>query len=626
MEIFKNAKWIWNKKAEKKDSYVEFDAKFNLKNKKDVFIKISADSVYELKINGKTVNFTGCADYPHYKLVDKLDISKFVKKGENEINVLVWYFGEDSQTYVLGNAGLIFEIEQNGNVIISSDKNINSRIREDFKNGYKKVITSQLGFSFLYDFNVNLVDFTKSNEIKNDVKLFYREIKPLTLLKRVKTKTVKKGNSVILDLGKETAGYFDMDIESKTSQKLTFAYSERLVEGKCPRLIGGRDFSFEVVLKEGRNKLVNLLRRFAGRYIEIFFEEDIKINYCGLREVVYPITVKKAKLKDKLEQKIYDVCVDTLRLCMHEHYEDCPWREQALYVLDSRNQMLCGYYAFNGYDYQRANLKLISNGLRKDGMLSLSFPAGLDFPIPFFSLSYIMQVYEYLKYSGDKSVLEFVLPLVKTIMKSFTDRVDELGLIPSLPYPFWNFYEWADYSNNEDNITRKKEDPYNFHYDLIINCMFVYVSKFYNEITGENINADKTKNAIKEKFFDKDNGVFTLTDQIKNYSQLGNAMAILAGVGDEKLADKIINDKNMISATLSMRAFLYDSLLTFGDKYKDFIEKDIVDRYSKMLDAGATSFWETEIGGDDFGGAGSLCHGWSAIPVYYLSVLDKIKY
>ena len=33
--------------------------------------------------------------------------------------------------------------------------------------------------------------------------------------------------------------------------------------------------------------------------------------------------------------------------------------------------------------------------------------------------------------------------------------------------------------------------------------------------------------------------------------------------------------------------------------------------------AGATTFWETELGEKDFDNAGSLCHGWSALPIYY---------
>jgi len=40
--------------------------------------------------------------------------------------------------------------------------------------------------------------------------------------------------------------------------------------------------------------------------------------------------------------------------------------------------------------------------------------------------------------------------------------------------------------------------------------------------------------------------------------------------------------------------------------------------WGKMLEAGATTFWETSIGASDFHNAGSLCHGWSAVPVYVL--------
>jgi hypothetical protein len=42
-----------------------------------------------------------------------------------------------------------------------------------------------------------------------------------------------------------------------------------------------------------------------------------------------------------------------------------------------------------------------------------------------------------------------------------------------------------------------------------------------------------------------------------------------------------------------------------------------------MLKEGATSFWETLLGAADFGGAGSLCHGWTAIPVYMFDQLLK---
>ena len=102
---------------------------------------------------------------------------------------------------------------------------------------------------------------------------------------------------------------------------------------------------------------------------------------------------------------------------------------------------------------------------------------------------------------------------------------------------------------------------------------------------------------------------------------LGNAMVILCGMGDQNLAKKIVEDTTLVDATLAMRGFVYDSLLKFGDEYETYIINDIKKRYKKMLDAGATTFWETENGLNAFYGAGRLCHGWSALPVYYFSKL-----
>ena len=60
---------------------------------------------------------------------------------------------------------------------------------------------------------------------------------------------------------------------------------------------------------------------------------------------------------------------------MHEHYEDCPWREQALYAMDSRNQMLCGYYVFQNKEFAASSLRLLALGQREDGLLELCAPA-----------------------------------------------------------------------------------------------------------------------------------------------------------------------------------------------------------------------------------------------------------
>ena len=57
------------------------------------------------------------------------------------------------------------------------------------------------------------------------------------------------------------------------------------------------------------------------------------------------------------------------------------------------------------------------------------------------------------------------------------------------------------------------------------------------------------------------------------------------------------------------------------DSTKNMINADAIammkEYYGAMLDKGATTFWETALGEADFDGAGSLCHGWSALAIYY---------
>ena len=70
--------------------------------------------------------------------------------------------------------------------------------------------------------------------------------------------------------------------------------------------------------------------------------------------------------------------------------------------------------------------------------------------------------------------------------------------------------------------------------------------------------------------------------------------------------------------SLSAKVTVYEALLkTDEEKYRSFILEDIRKNYSVMLDLGSDTVWETLRGCDDFSGAGSLCHGWSSVPIYF---------
>lgn len=633
----KNSKWIWTKGEVINDMYGEFADKFDYEGGK-VTLKVSADSNYALYVNGKIADSGQYADYLYHKIYDELDITRLCKKGENNLSFVVWYYGKNVpwMVYYSGEAALKYELCVDEKLVAFSDENTLSRVSPTYKNGYNKMLTGSIGCSFLYDMNKedawmegNLKEFDNSVIVEQDLPMFPRPNKKYLMGEKIETAEIESDGKTrwLLDLGRESVGYIAIDVETEEEQTLTIAYGEHLTNNKVMRYNGKQDYTVEIILKKGRNVYENYFRRLGGRYLEVFAEKPLKINYVTLIPTDYPTVRKPYKATNDLRQKIYDVSVRTLEICMHEHYEDTPWREQALYTLDSRNQMLFGYYAFETFEFPRSNHELIALDNRADGLLSICYPIQRDQTIPSFSLYWFMSMNEYIKYSGDLSLAKQYMGKLKSLLKVFTDKVEN-GLIPIFTAaPHWNFYEWSKNLNGVIGVEEEKR------FDLILNCLLVISLKNFEEIceaVGEKVDYSELKatlnRRIREEFFVEADGLFKNSTIDSDYSELGNSMAILCGAaGDdaENIANILADDNNTLTkTTLSMQPFRYDALLSIDKaKYKDYILNDMDKRYKRMLDMGATSFWETEDADKALGNSRS--HGWAAVPVYYYNILDK---
>lgn len=632
-EIFSTAKWIWIHDDNKSDEYAEFIFDFDGKKKNKYRVYITADSNYNVYINGKLAGFGQASDYPQYKIYDEFSIDN-VSEGKNRIKVVVWYYGEDTQTYIKDDAGAIFELRENDETIYASSEQTLGRLSSEYENYRNKNISLQLGLGYKYLSGVeNLQNYKTCVERKKSRNFVLRATEKVVLKDRVPVEIIERKDCWLIDMKEETVGFLDIDIESDQDTLVTVAYGEYLFEGNVLRYHMSADFSAEIEVKKGRTVYTNYFRRFAGRYLQVFCDAKLKINYVGLRPTVYPLTSKEPKYLSELRNRIYRTSVKTLQSCMHEHYEDCPWREQALYQIDARNEMLCTYYAFGDYRFARSNLVLMSKGLRPDGLFTICFPAGKDFPIPSFSMIYPVEVYEYIQHSGDTSILSEVFEAMSTAINTFISHIDkDKNLIADFPYPYWNFYEWSHGSSNEDQIFRTKEDFYPKKYSLLLNTEFLFILSYYKklcEMCGKPFEFDDgaMRKAIQETFYVAEKGLYKATDIDEPYfTTLGNSYAILIGLGNKSVAEKLVKGEGVVPVTLSMNIYFYDALLSLDKNYKDFILSDIDKKYERMLEQGATTFWETEKGASDQGHTGSLCHGWSAMPIYYYSLLNGKDY
>ena len=623
-QYFKSSEWIWISDREGVDEYGEFFCRFDARRDSAV-CRISCDGDYTLFINGAYVASNQYGDYEHYKIFDEIDISGHLREGSNELFLLIWHFGADSQRYQKAKAGVIFEIEQAGKILLASDEHILCRKSPTYVSGYGKVITSQLGFSFFYDATrENEGEWQVAVKMDKDCALYPRPTKKLALLPPKDVTVLKsEGCYYLIDLGEETVGLPTLDFNCDQEQCILVTWGEDLQDGHVRRKIGGRDFSFEYKAKKGRNQYTNYMLRLGCRYMELYAREPVSLTYLGLIPQVYPVKEKKLSKKGVLDQRIHDVCVKTLKLCMMEHYVDTPWREQCLYAFDSRNQMLCGYRVFEdgNAEYARANLLLMSKDRRSDGLLTICSPCGQNLAIPAFSLYYLIAVKEYMDHTGDLSLGQEVYPKLISIVEAFLNNREDGLILRFTGATQWNFYDWSEHLSGRLGQSEQAIP------DLVINCLFVMTLEQLRAIaqkTGNDFAHDShlsyARKRAKEVFYDAKKGAFSLTRGGEEFTVLGNALAILAGLADDAqdICRQIVEGA-LSDCSLSMRCFKYDALLLTDEaRWKPYVLEEIRHDYAHMLDEGATSVWETSEGARAFGNAGSLCHGWSAVPICYL--------
>ena len=681
----KQAKWIWANIEESVNQYVAFKSIFSIDSVGAYVLTISVTGNYCIYINDRFVACSRFDDYPEYKLYDDIDIGAFLTTGKNEIYILAYSFGMDSCRSVAMTRGLIAEIsDETGNTPFFTDEQTQSCLSPLYRSGNMPTRAAGQGFAIEIDMRNQLLEMEYQDSccVKQDFTLFKRpckrcetgEILPSILITqgcfRVEDNLVLeeklheawlsyrhlskmsdaydkvvfpndplslcgKGENIymVFDLQAEQNGFLHFDFELNNDADVEFTFGEHLDDLRVRSEIGGKNFSSIIHGKKGRNIFTDYINRIACRYLQVHVYSDYcKIRYFGLIYVKYPLTIYPYETENLLRKKIYETCIKTLQECMHEHYEDCPWREQAFYAMDSRNQMLCGYYTFKEYEFARANLVMLFKRIRSDGHMYAVTPCGWRLTIPTFTLVGILAVWEYCTHSGDFSLAHELLRPMESVLNAFMGFIDQSGLLKRFTgdSSIWNFYEWTEglWNNWGDHSLQDGS----IEYPAILNAFFVVaLESFYKIGTALDLDVDKyrtlseeLKQNLAKNFWDDEKKCFASykTDNLlSHYHELTNAMLLYCGVGTqeqrEQVAQILMTESFLAPMTISMMAYKYQALIDFNENNIQYVFKDIDEKWGSMLQRNATTFWETLKGADDFGGAGSLCHGWSAIPAYF---------
>jgi hypothetical protein len=436
------------------------------------------------------------------------------------------------------------------------------------------------------------------------------------------------GVYVVVDLGREEAGHVELDIDAPAGTILDIGYGEHLDDLRVRTHVGGRNFAARYVCREGRQSFTHPFQRWAGRYLAIHIHTaSFTLYRLHLHRREYPLQDRgRLRTGNAVYNRICQIARRTLALCMHEHYEDTPWREQALYANDARTQALCGYYAFGETAFPAASFELLGRGLREDGFLELTAPAQPGVTIPSFTFVWMLAVRDHFLYSGEDSLARTFLPQILAMLKSFlAERRD--GLLPlRRAKGIWHFYDWTEGLSSYAETDFEK----GLEADAPLNCFLILALQAARDILqwcGEDAEdslaeaEEEIRSAVTERFWDSAQGVFRTHAEAESLSELTQALAVLAGAGDDDMRRRVLErmnqtDSGLVPAGLSQSFYTFQARMTLKDLYGHRVLSDIEKTWGKMLRAGATTFWETIKGARDFHNAGSLCHGWSAVPLY----------
>lgn len=691
-KAFQGSEWIWNREAQVKNEYSDFLAVFRAEEGEGV-LRIAVETSYAVWLNGTFVGFGQYCDFPERKVYDSYTVN--LRAGENRVAITAYAQNESTQTYVADTPSLIFEIVQGDKIVASSGENTLSRRSPAYFSGDMYKFTGQLGYAFRYygdkndgftadgykpgaDFAASvkksasrnfaprgiarlaLKDCVPAEIITQGVFIYrkgeenaayamqsaflsHRELKTLAPFDyKVKFPVQEgirfrseEGDGIyfVVDLQEEQSGVFHIRLSAAPGTKIDVGFGEHLDDLRVRSTISTRCFAFEITAGEGITDYTAYLKRIGCRYLQLFVHGgDCCVYECSVKPTVYEVNVLPKEIGNPLRKKIYEVGIRTLRMCMHEHYEDCPWREQALYTFDSRIQMLCGYTAFEEYAMPRDSLLLMGRSLRKDGHLELCAPCRMPLTIPMFSLTYIQQIAEYVQYSGDVSLAEETFGICQKILETFLANAGKNGLIQAFRETYyWNFYEWSDGMDGPLGRQEKLGE----RYDAALNAFMVIALRSFRDICAVlrreypaeyEAACSQISRATHEVFYDAKSGLYYnyLENGKKSVlSEFTNSVLLYAGIipedKRENVIDKILFHKpaDMVGMTLSPMIYKYDAILRENkEKYLKAVLQDIDEIWGRMLYKGATTFWETQKGADDFYFAGSLCHGWSALPIH----------
>ncbi|VGO12535.1 hypothetical protein PDESU_01088 [Pontiella desulfatans] len=638
MPVDWKAQWIWQADDGPANSWVAFRKDLRIvKVPERVIANISADSKYWMWINGELAVFEGSVargprpakpwkrkkemwlDPPETKpsnsWYEEVDITAYLKPGENTIAVLVWYWGRETHkgTHVdSGKGGFVFQADFNGKKLIS-DKSWKVKADSAYALDSGETGEAIVQYNVKYDARKEMGDWTAPSFPDGDWKaatekgippvapwynleknyvpaLVNHGLKDYENYPESKFPFVSKGETITCELpfNKQITPYLEVECDAGLEIKIT-------TDNRLNKI------SAFHTTKKGKQSFESFAWMNGHK---ITYEIPAGVKVLGLKYrwmSVGDINAGSFTCSDPFYERLWWMGRNTLFVCARDNFMDCPDRERACWIGDVADQASYLFYCMDD-----AGRKLLKKAIRITMAYSDAGVYGALGPLrlrelPTQSLQFVDQgVWQYYLNTGDEETLRYAYPFVRDYLNLWTMGADGLPNRDKRSMDSWNWSDWGEKETVDDKV--------------ILDALYYFALTSAKKIAlelGENQDIAWFDERIQTlgMAFDATywKGKYYSSNPKKFQDDRANALAILSGLARPHKYAAIVENVLIPNQFCSPHfEWMVEEAMCYAGYYADALKR-MKDRYQLQVDR----TWLSTLY-EMFPQGGSYNHAWNA--------------
>lgn len=602
-------------------------------------LKIAADDACLIYCNGAFVGGSSAQAYWFRYPYLTFDLTPYLKTGENVLAVHVYYMGAINRAYQSGDLrqGLWAQLwGAKGEPVVETDASWKTLhcmaweptevIAKGYNVQFQEIIDgAKLPWGW-EDIGFDDSAWEAATEFPQDDHVLEEQITiPMSYYFKQPAHMEMKNGILYVDMGEEVTGSVTLKAAGAGGGTVEIRCGEELNEDGTVRYQMRCNCEYRNVWKlSGREyDRVGFFDYMAFRYFEIEAPEgSIDTASVGVWVRHYPMDEEACVLAgDPISEQMFDICRRAVKLGTQDAFLDCPSREKGQYLGDALITMH-SHLLLTGDPgpYKKALLDFAASACICPGLMAVA-PGSQMQEIADFSLLYPEIVLHYYELTGDRELVERLMPVIEDLEDYFDRFRNDDGLLESVTEK-WNLVDWPE--NLRDQYDFPLTRPVSPGVHNVINAFYYGMKKnadCLREIVGlsPRKEAERIRQSYLRIFRGKD-GLFRDGVASGHTALHSNALPLYFGMISPEEASpvmELIREKGLCCGVY-FAYFVLKGLAQAGayDLMNELLFSEGIHSWRNMLREGATTCFEAW--GKEQKWNTSLCHPWGSAPIILL--------